>query len=165
MTESGNDLPHKRLYSEVAAVPLKGAMVMEPRNSTLLFLLTNTESALDRLLKMAEKKQQLVVAGDCEGLEAIILREEKALQDLNSLRTDFEEKAFSPLELSSSKQLVELQDVLRQKALLLQRFNQRNQKLISKSLEIVRYELGLLMPKEDYFKVSETSPIAFDQKV
>jgi len=48
---------------------------------------------------------------------------------------------------------------------LLRSINDQNQRLISKSLEIVKYELGLFLPKDDYFNTSEMAPIAFDQKV
>ncbi len=138
---------------------------MESSSSNLLFLLRNMGSVLDKLLELANEKQQLVVAGDCKGLEEIILREEKVVQELNSLQTEFEENGLGLSETGGCKQTVQLKEALKQKALSLKRLNQRNQTLISKSLEIVRYELGLLMPKQDYFKVSETSPIAFDQKV
>ncbi len=137
---------------------------MEQETSTLL-LLEKLESIFDTLLETAEEKQCLVVAGDSSGLEELILREEQVLKDLESLENQVREEAFSQPGIGGCTSLARLKQVVAQKAMRLERLNEQNQKLMSKGLEIVRYELGLLLPQDDYSKALKTPPIAFDEKV
>lgn len=143
---------------------MKGAIAVEQETSTLL-LLEKLESIFDTLLETAEEKQCLVVAGDSSGLEELILREEQVLKDLESLENQVREEAFSQPGIGGCTSLARLKQVVAQKAMRLERLNEQNQKLMSKGLEIVRYELGLLLPQDDYSKTLKTPPIAFDEKV
>jgi flagellar biosynthesis/type III secretory pathway chaperone len=134
------------------------------RQTSILFLLSNLSSALDALLETAEQKQRLVVAGDCIGLEQLIRKEEKILQDIQKLQARMGDEPVSSPDEPQDSEAVKLKQELAQKMRRLQVLNEQNQKLLSKSLEMVRYELGLFIPQDDYSKASKTPPIAFDQK-
>ncbi|HHX09938.1 MAG TPA: flagellar protein FlgN [Firmicutes bacterium] len=137
---------------------------MEQQN-TSLFLLSSLNLFLDTLIESAKEKQRLVIVGDCSGLEQIIRKEEKTLQDLQAIQERLgAEPLLLPDEPDSGETLDKLKQEAAQKVRQLQVLNEQNQELISKSLEIVRYELGLFIPQDDYSKTSKTPPIAFDQK-
>lgn len=120
---------------------------------------------LDTLIDTAKEKQRLVVEGDCQGLEEILRKEGQVLQDLQTIQERMgAEPLLPPDESGSSEAQVRLKHDVAQKVRQLQMLNEQNQKLLSKSLEIVRYELGFLIPQDDYTKVSKNPPIAFDQK-
>ncbi|HHY16588.1 MAG TPA: flagellar protein FlgN [Firmicutes bacterium] len=139
---------------------------MESESSTLLLLLNDIGAILDTLLEIAGEKQRLVVMGDCLGLERKIKEEEEALESLNRLGTRFDEdNRFRLDNLAGTEELARLKADIERKVFMLRSLNNQNQKLIARSLEIVRYDLGLFLPKEDYFKALKTAPLVFDQKV
>ena len=137
---------------------------MESQSSIILLLLNNIEVILDKLLDLAGEKQRLVISGDCVGLDAIVKEEEEVLESLSAIQTQFEDNGSRLTGLAESEDFCNLKPGLVHKTFLLRRLNDQNQKLLSKSLELVRYELGLFLPREDYFQASKTAPIAFDQK-
>lgn len=143
---------------------MKGAISVEHESSALFFL-TNLESVLDTLLEMAEQKQDLVVSGDVLKLEDLLQKEDEIVAKLESLKARVNEEALSSLKADVSLDIRRLKDAVGCKAVRLQNLNQQNQNLLSKSLEIVRYELGLFIPQGDYSKVSKPPPIAFDKKM
>ena len=67
--------------------------------------------------------------------------------------------------MAGTEELARLKADIERKVFMLRSLNNQNQKLIARSLEIVRYDLGLFLPKEDYFKALKTAPLVFDQKV
>ncbi len=137
---------------------------MKSQSSIILLLLNNIETILDKLLDLAGEKQRLIISGDCVGIDAIVKEEEEVLENLSAIEAEFEDKGFELTCLAENEDLGSLKPGLGHKAFLLRRLNNQNQKLISKSLELIKYELGLFLPREDYFKTSKTVPIAFDQK-
>jgi flagellar biosynthesis/type III secretory pathway chaperone len=135
------------------------------QETSTLFLLSGLGSLLDGLIDTAKEKQRLVVAGDCQGLEEIIRKEQQMLNDLDTLQ---ERLGAEPLLVADDPESSEVQARLKgevaEKVRRLQTINEQTQKLLAKSLEIVRFELGLFLPQDDYSKASKNPPIAFDQK-
>ncbi len=140
---------------------------MEHKSIEVASLINQLDLVIERLIDLARKKQDFVIAGDCSGLETVIREETAALLDLKYLEEQFTDGGHSCVleDILQKDEYRSAKNTLAKKASLLRRLNHQNQRLISKSLEIVKYELGLFLPKDDYFKTSELAPIAFDQKV
>lgn len=143
---------------------MKGAIAVEHQPSAL-FLLTDLESVLDKLLETAQRKQGLVVSGDVKGLQELLQKEDEMLMELHSLKARINEGALSSPKASLGPEIQGLKDKVGRKALRLKNLNGQNQVLLSKSLEMVRYELGLFIPQNDYSKAAKSPPIAFDKKM
>ena len=130
-----------------------------------LFLLTKLESSLDMLLETGKEKQSLVIKGDSPGIERLIRKEEKILHGLKQIESQMEQKPLLLSEIDCGHKLGELQNSIAAKFALLGTMNEQNQKLISKSLEITRFELSLFIPQDNYSHAVRNQPIAFDKKV
>mgnify|MGYP001222633216 CR=1 FL=1 len=141
--------------------------MVEQKSLEVAGLLNRLELVLERLIDLARKKQDFVIAGDCGGLERVLAEEAAALGDLEYLEKQFGGRDDSCIlgDILKRDEYRSAKTFLTEKASLLRSINDQNQRLISKSLEIVKYELGLFLPKDDYFNTSEMAPIAFDQKV
>jgi len=135
-------------------------------SSEIIDLLNQIEKILDRLTSLAHNKQKFVVTGDCAGLEAVLAEEMEVIWGLKDLEEFTGPNGdFFLGDILNREEYSATKVRLSQKASALRRLNEQNQRLISKSMEIVQYELGLFLPKDDYFKTRELAPIAFDQKV
>ncbi len=130
-----------------------------------LFLLTSLESALDNLLESAREKQHLVVLGDSFRIEELLVEEEKLLDDLKRIHNIIKSDHMLCLEISDCPDAVQIQQRIHAKFSEFKMINEQNQKLISKGLEIIKYELSLLMPQNEYSNTLKNSSIVFDRKI
>lgn len=140
-------------------------MSKSPRS--LSDILEDMVSVLDRLLTFSREKQEAVVRGDVASLEDIVRREEDALRLVESLGKEQEmllAGGWGQPSPQNAKDVTCLEKAVRDKILLLKTINEQNQRLISKSLDMVRYELRLLVPKNGYGPAIKMQAIKFDQK-
>ena len=98
------------------------------QETSTLFLLSGLGSLLDGLIDTAKEKQRLVVAGDCQGLEEIIRKEQQMLNDLDTLQ---ERLGAEPLLVADDPESSEVQARLKgevaEKVRRLQTINEQTQ--------------------------------------
>jgi len=127
-------------------------------------VLEGIAKALDDLLSLSKEKQDSVVRGDIPHLESILMQEQDLVYRLNLLEQErIRLYAGNPPEEEEVRDHIES---LRVKASLLKSMNEKNQKIIAKTLEIIGRELGILQPQEGYGgKGAKTNPRVFDRKI
>ncbi len=131
---------------------------------SLASVLPEIDAAMDRLLDLSSQKQQLLVSGDVAGLEKIVSVE----QDLVARLELLERERSSAVELPDSKAgaaAARLRESLREKAKKITDTNERNLGLLRQGLEIVQYELRLLLPQAGYGNPAAKGPLMFDHRV
>ena len=140
---------------------------MSESSRSLSEILEDMVSVLDQLLAFSGEKQDAVLRGDVASLEDVVRREEDALRLIESLEK--ERKMLigdgpGQAPPQEAEDVSCLEKAVRDKILLLKTINEQNQRLIAKSLDMVRYELGLLLPKNGYGPAIKMQALRFDQK-
>jgi len=134
-------------------------------------ILEDLSNILDQLLGLSREKQQAVIQNDVSKLENVVKCEQELVSRLNHL--DGKRLQIVPCLDSISEEakrkncdrIVYLLRSIGRKVLLLKTVNSQNQKLLEKSLQLIKLELSLLMPKEGYNLPSKPVPLLFDEKV
>jgi len=130
---------------------------------SLASVLSEIDVVVDGLLDICSRKQEVLISGDVAALEKLIPAEEDLMARLELL----EKERCSMVELLDAEagEVARLRDSLREKAKKIAGTNERNRRLLKQGLEIVQYELRLLLPQGGYGNPAAKGPLVFDHRV
>jgi flagellar biosynthesis/type III secretory pathway chaperone len=122
------------------------------------------DAAMDALLDVSSKKQEMLVSGDVAGLEKVVSAEQDLVAKLELLESD-RSSAGEPPDEKAAGQVIGLRKSLREKAKKITDTNERNRGLLRQGLEVVQYELRLLLPQAGYGNPAARGPLVFDHRI
>ena len=131
---------------------------------SLASVLSEMDGAMDVLLDMSSKKQEMLVSGDVVGLEKVVSAEQDLVAKLELLESE-RSSAGEPSDEKGAGQVAGLRKSLREKAKKITDTNERNRGLLRQGLEVVQYELRLLLPQAGYGNPAAKGPLVFDHRV
>jgi flagellar biosynthesis/type III secretory pathway chaperone len=130
---------------------------------SLAWILLEIGVAMDSLLDLSSRKTDILTAGDVAGLEKLLPAEQDLVQRLGLLEEERVSRAGD--DAGDAAELLSLRESLREKAKRIALVNGRNQSLLRQGLEIVQYEMRLLLPQGTYGNNPAKWPLVFDHRV
>lgn len=131
---------------------------------TLSSVLLEIGQALDGLIDLSQRKARVVIENDMAGLDAIVRSEEELSRRLASLE-DERSKAAACAADADEDEIEALRQSLREKVEGLKVLNERNQRLLKQGLDLVEFQLKLLMPQPSYKGAPRPGPVMIDIRV
>jgi hypothetical protein len=121
-------------------------------------ILQELTATVDGLLALALEKQEAVIKYDVESLQNLTLQEEELLGKLKSLEELYLNGAHG------DGYETDCINTLKDKISKLLQTNKRNQVLLEKGLDLIRYELKLILPDQGYDSNAINNSLLFDER-